>query len=99
MQQSDGSLPKEGLMQPQQDYARLVAVIDLVADWMRRRERRASYGLAGLPDSDVARIARDIGVSAVDLRMLDRRGDQELSLPRMMAALMLDPAAVARRDP
>jgi len=86
-------------MQPQLDYARLVILIDRVADWLRRRERRGSYGLAGLPDSDVARIARDIGVSAADLRTLDQSGDRPLALPRMMAALMLDPAAVARRDP
>jgi hypothetical protein len=86
-------------MQPQHDYPRVAAVIDLIADWWKRRERRSQYGLAGLPDSDVARIARDVGLSAGDLRALDRRGDRELALPRMMAALQLDPMAVARSDP
>lgn len=86
-------------MQARRGYPVLMAVMDLIVDWWRRRERRAYDGLAGLPDADVARIAKDIGVSASELRALDERSDQPLLLPRLMAALQLDAAAVARGDP
>jgi hypothetical protein len=85
-------------MQAQANYPIVTAVIDLIVAWWRR-ERRQYSGLESLPAADVARIAKDIGVSTADLRALDRAADKPLGLPRMMAALQLDPATVARREP
>lgn len=38
-------------------------------------------------------------MSTTQLRTLARRGDEPLLLPRLMAALRLDAAVVARREP
>ena len=84
-------------MQAQASYPVVTAVVELIADWCKW-DCRAS-GLECLPAGDVARIAKDIGVSTADLRALDRRANKPLDLPRMMAALQLDPAVVARREP
>jgi len=85
-------------MQAQPNYPILTAILGVIADWWKR-DRRHNTGLETLPEGEVARIAKDIGVSTADLRMLDRLTDRPLALPRMMAALQLDPATVARRDP
>jgi hypothetical protein len=83
-------------MQP--EYPRVTALLDIVANWYKHRHRWGS-DLDGLVDSDIASIAKDIGVSTTQLRTLARRGDESLLLPRLMAALRLDPAVVARREP
>jgi hypothetical protein len=85
-------------MQAQASYPVVTAIVEAIADWCKR-DRRHYSGLECLPDGDVARIAKDIGVSTADLRELERRADKPLDLPRMMAALQLDPAVVARREP
>src|SRR5262245_36720381 len=85
-------------MQTQLEYPVVTALIDVIADWWRQRDRRRS-GLAAVPGSEVERMARDIGVTAAELRALDRRGDQPLLLTRMAAALQIDLQLVARREP
>lgn len=85
-------------MQGQADYPVVTAMINVIAHWWKRRER-GRHDLWNLTDSDVERIARDVGVSARELRTLAIRDDQPLPLLRMMGALQLDPAAVDRHDP
>lgn len=86
-------------MQGQTEYPVVTAFLDVIAEWWKRHERN-SYALWNLPDTDVERIARDVGVSARELRVLAcHDDDQPLPLMRMMAALQLDAAAVDRRDP
>jgi hypothetical protein len=85
-------------MRPQPEYPRVTALLDLVVNWYKHRHRWGS-DLDGLADSDVAGIAKDIGVSTAQLRTLAQHADEPLLLPRLMAALHLDPAVVARREP
>jgi hypothetical protein len=85
-------------MQAQQDYPRVTAVLDLVADWYKRRQRHSS-GLEGLPESEVDKIAKDMGVSSADLRALDRLADQPLLLGRMLEQLHLDAETLSRTEP
>jgi hypothetical protein len=85
-------------MQAQENYPRVTAVLDLVANWLKRRQVH-HHGLDGLPDSEVQKIAHDMGLSTADLRALDRLADQPLLLPRLLKALHIDPEAVARSEP
>ena len=83
-------------MHAQQDYPRVTAVLDVIADWLKHR-RTHGHNLDGLPDSEVQRIAHDMGLSSADLRALDRLADQPLLLPQMLSALHIDPARAPRR--
>ena len=71
-----------------------------LGDWWRRRAsiRRARLELDNDPQ-EIARLAREIGLSSRDLRALagHPRDASEL-LARRMAVLKLDPADLARRD-
>ena len=63
-------------------------------DWLTRISRREE--LEALGDSDVVRIAGEIGVSAGELRELHRRGPQAASrLLRRLEAVGLDPGKLA----
>jgi hypothetical protein len=85
-------------MHAQQDYPRVTAVLDVIADWLKHR-RTHGHNLDGLPDSEVQRIAHDMGLSSADLRALDRLADQPLLLPQMLSALHIDPDALSRKEP
>jgi hypothetical protein len=62
-----------------------------VVDWNSRRDE-----LAGLNESEVGRIATEVGISAGELRELNRRGpDATALLPRRLQALHLDPERLA----
>jgi uncharacterized protein YjiS (DUF1127 family) len=89
---------QEGLMRAQPDYPFVTAVIEIFADWLKRRQDR-THDLEGLSRSDLHDIAKDIGVSVDELQKLERSGSEQLMLPRMMAVLGLDPDAVNRADP
>jgi hypothetical protein len=83
-------------MRAQLDYPMVTAAIEVFADWWKQhRDRPRDLDYVTAPDLDT--IARDIGVSTADLRRLNRSGS-ELLLPRMMAALHLDPAQVKATD-
>src|SRR5262249_55598505 len=83
-------------MHTKEDYPVVAAVIDILTNWWKRHGDRSD--LVNLADADVERVAKDLGMSVPDLRKLDR-GCAVLLLPKMMQALNLDPAAVARSEP
>jgi hypothetical protein len=85
-------------MYAQPEYPRVSAVLDAIADWVKHR-RSHRHGLDGLPDSEVHRIAHDMGISSADLRALDRLADQPLLLPQMLAALHIDPDKLSKTEP
>ena len=83
-------------MHTKEDYPVVAAVIDILTNWWKRHGDRSD--LINLADADVERVAKDLGMSVPDLRKLDR-SCAVLLLPKMMQALNLDPAAVARSEP
>ena len=48
---------------------------------------------------DIERMARDAGLTVSDLYALERTADEPLLLPRMLAALDINAAEVARSEP
>ena len=84
-------------MRAQPDYPLVTAAIEVFADWWKQQRDR-TRDLDFVTASELDTIAKDIGVSAADLRKLDRRGS-DLLLPRMMAALHLDPTTLKQTDP
>jgi len=77
-------------MQARPEYPVVTAAIDIVTGWWRRRDRNgAEFDEAA--DADVERMAKDLGVSTMQLRMLARRGEEPLLVPRMLQALRIDP--------
>jgi hypothetical protein len=72
--------------------------IEPVLRWWRGWTGRGSLGRCG--EDEVERMARDVGVSAAELRTLAtrRRGSADLLL-RRMAALDLDRGEIARAEP
>jgi len=85
-------------MQAHQDYPRVSTVLDLVADWYKRRQSHKG-SLDNLPAAEVAKIARDMGVSTADLRALDRLADKPLLLGRMLEQLHIDAEKLSRTEP
>jgi hypothetical protein len=83
-------------MQARVDYPVVTFVMEAVADWLKYRSRQ---DLRYLPASEVGRIAADVGVSASELRRLDRQPDRPLLLLRMLEVLGLDQAAIKSHDP
>jgi hypothetical protein len=85
-------------MHAHENYPRVAAALELVANWLKRRQAH-QHSLDGLPNAEVQKIAHDMGLSTADLRALDRLADQPLLLPRLLEALHIDPEAVARSEP
>jgi hypothetical protein len=71
-------------------------VVEAVADWLKFRSRQ---DLRYLPASEVGRIAADVGLSASELRRLDREPDRPLLLLQMLKVLGLDQTAIKQHDP
>jgi hypothetical protein len=71
-------------------------------DWVRQRKllRQCRRRLDACDKSELARIARDVGISSADLRQMSERGPgaAKLLLDRM-AVLHLDADALAKNDP
>jgi uncharacterized protein YjiS (DUF1127 family) len=72
-------------------------MFQIVADWLKRR--RESAELDALDDSQRARVASDLGVSATELDFLVREAHDPVQLPKMLAALGIDEAALRRAEP
>ena len=83
----------------EQQYPTVGPLIVAIAAWYRkwRRESETANLETWLP-GDVERIARDIGVTVADLHALERT-EQPLLLPRMLDALKIDAAELARTQP
>lgn len=84
----------------EQQYPAVGPVIVAIADWYRKwRSGSHASKLANCTPGDIKRMARDIGVTVGELRALERNADEPLLLPRMLAALKIDAAALARSEP
>jgi len=84
----------------EQQYPVIGPVIIALAEWYGRwRSTPRPSELANCAPGDVERLAQDLGLTVRELRVLERTGDEPLLLPRMLAALKIDAAALARSDP
>jgi uncharacterized protein YjiS (DUF1127 family) len=72
-------------------------MIRAFADWLKRRRECAE--LSALDADERDRVAHDLGVSANDLDYLVREAHDPVQLPRMMAAIGIDDAALRRAQP
>jgi hypothetical protein len=83
-------------------YPRLEPILDAVASWVSRY--RYAVGLRKelqqCGADEVARTARDLGISPRELVRLANRGPAAADLlPKLLRALGVDPATLARQDP
>jgi len=77
-------------------------ILAAIANWVR--EYRRAVGLRGelaeCPPEEVARMARDIGVSPQELKLFVNKGPQAAAeLPKLLLALGVDPKKLASNDP
>jgi len=80
-------------------YPTVGSLIAAIAGWCRKwRHESETANLETWLPGDVERIARDVGVTVAELRALERT-DQPLLVPRMLAALKIDAAELARTQP
>ena len=75
-------------------------LINLFGDWLKqRRQLNELVGFEADP-GELERIAREFGVTPVDLEMLVRQGPRGADeLPKMLEALGIDEAAIQRAEP
>jgi hypothetical protein len=83
-------------MQASTQYPVVTAVLNIIADWWKSHRERPN--LLNLSAADLETFAKDLSVSAGDLRELDR-SCAVLLLPKMLRALNLDASAIARVEP
>jgi len=86
----------------QNDYRTVNFVLDVIADWVN--SYRATAGsreeLGQCSGNDVRQIAKDLGVSAGELRALSAKGPHAADLlTRMLTALSVDPETLLKSDP
>lgn len=77
-------------------------VFDAVADWVTRYRRslQANTELEAIDPYQIAAIAKDIGITANQLRELARKGDNAAaSLRNLLVALEVDPKELEKIDP
>lgn len=90
------------MLAPVQTYPAFKSFVTAFRDWVRHRRLigQCNARLAACDDSEIERIAHDVGVSANDLRNMAKRGpDAAEQLLERMAALHLDANAIARNRP
>ena len=90
------------MLAPVQTYPAFKSFVTAFRDWVRHRRliSQCNARLAACDDSEIERIAHDVGVSANDLRNMAKRGpDAAEQLLERMAALHLDANAIARNRP
>jgi transcriptional regulator with XRE-family HTH domain len=79
-------------------YPRLQLLIDALVGWLKRRRELSEIGQ--LDREAVERIAGDLRISPGDLDELIRSGPHAAAeLPRMLKALGIDEAVLARTEP
>ena len=78
------------------DYPIVTFVLEAIADWLKYRSRQ---DLRYLPASEVGRIAADVGLTAGELRRLDRAPARPLLLLQLLKVLGLDQGAIKQHDP
>jgi hypothetical protein len=83
-------------------YPVVQMVLNSIADWVSRyREALGGAGDLGRCSPDeVSQIAKDLGVSAYELRSMVNKGPHAADLvQKMLVALKVDPKALAEHDP
>ena len=65
--------------------------------WLKRRRESTELEAMGAGERD--RVARDLGVSTSELDFLVRESHDPVQLPKMLAALGIDEAALRRAQP
>jgi hypothetical protein len=84
----------------EQQYPSIGPLIVAIADWYRKwRAGSHVSDLENCTSADIERMARDVGLTVSELRALERTAGEPLLLPRMLAALRLDAAEIARSEP
>jgi len=77
-------------------------ILAAIANWVRQYRRAIGLRgeLAECPPEEVARIARDIGVSPQELKFFVNKGPQAADeLPKLLLALGVDPKKLASNEP
>jgi hypothetical protein len=87
---------------PQPQFPAVKIIVEAVADWVRRyREAtQCEKELARVDPDQIAAMARDLGITAVQLRELASKGPESTnSLKRLLVALDTDPKRLEQIDP
>ena len=77
-------------------------ILDAIANWVTKYRHAVGLrgGLADCPPEEVARIARDIGLSPQELKLFVDKGPHAADeLPKLLRALGVDPLKLASNDP
>jgi ribosomal protein S14 len=84
------------------NYPTVDFVINAIANWVSRYREATGYAneLGQCSPEDVSQIARDLGVSSIELRELANKGPHAADLvQKMLVALHVDPKVIADTDP
>jgi uncharacterized protein DUF6455 len=84
------------------DYRTVNFVLDVIADWVNsyRATAGAHEELGQCSSEDVRQIAKDLGVSAGELRAMSAKGPHAADLlTKMLKALSVDPETLLESDP
>jgi hypothetical protein len=100
---NNNSLREETFMlAPTKAYPAFNSVIAAFRDWVRQRKliSQSRERLGACDQNEIARIARDVGLSSSDLREMAQLGpDAAKQLLDRMAMLHLDAEALAKNEP
>jgi hypothetical protein len=83
-------------------YPALELILDAIANWVKKHRDAAGPcdELAHWEPAEIARTARDLGVSPVELIRMAERGPHAADrLPRMLRDIGVDPLTLSRDDP
>src|SRR5437660_11860774 len=84
----------------EQQYPSAGPLIVAIADWYRTwRAGPAVSELGNCTVQDIERMAADVGLTIAELRKLESTAHEPSLLPRMLAALKLEPSELAKADP
>lgn len=86
----------------QDNYPTVNFVLDAIAGWVNKYRATAGFHdeLGQCSAEDVRQIAKDLGVSAGELRAISAKGPQAADLlTKMLTALSVDPEALLKTDP
>lgn len=78
------------------------AAADAIADWVNKYRHKFGFygGLEQCAPEEVTQIAKDLGISAGELRAMASKGPGAADLlKKMLVALKVDPAALMQSDP
>ena len=79
-------------------YPIVTSAINIFSDWLKHRQEM--HEMREINSGDFARIAHDLSVSSAELDSLVRRGAHASDeLPKLLASLGIDEAALSRSQP